>query len=337
MRWLTNPQWRPSDPYFDTDVDVELRAALEDQRPDVIVTDHLYSGGYLDALDHYRATANKPVIVIHNSHNLEVDIVRQIASTERSIGARVARKTLAARTKSLEADMVNFADALWVCSDDDLHLFDTEYQHGKPTVVVPNVVDVDTYDPTSAAHLSRTKAEPKNVIFPASFAWPPNIVAAAFLVDEVLPKLAGDVRIVLAGSGASDDLIASVANEPRAALTGFVADMRTHLRQADAMMAPLFEGGGTRLKALEAFAAGIPLIATRKAVEGLAVEDEVHLLLAETPAEFASALQRLDDEHLRSRLVTNGRQLVEREYSVTNVETAVRLTLSQLHAEQVVG
>jgi glycosyltransferase involved in cell wall biosynthesis len=98
-------------------------------------------------------------------------------------------------------------------------------------------------------------------------------------------------------------------------LTGFVDDIRPEVAGAAACVIPLREGGGTRLKILEALALGTPVVSTGKGAEGLAVTAGEHLLLADDPAGFARAtLRLLRDEPLRRRLAENGRRLVERAY-----------------------
>jgi glycosyltransferase involved in cell wall biosynthesis len=79
---------------------------------------------------------------------------------------------------------------------------------------------------------------------------------------------------------------------------------------------PIFSGSGTRLKVLEALAYGRPLVASAKAVEGLAMTPEVHYLPAEDEAAFAAQLGRLaGDPALRDELARRGRALVEAQYS----------------------
>jgi len=75
------------------------------------------------------------------------------------------------------------------------------------------------------------------------------------------------------------------------------------------LAAPLLRGGGTRIKVLEAFALGCPVVATPKAVEGLQVSPGQDVLVAGTPAEFASAvISVMRDESLRRSLIDNGRR-----------------------------
>jgi glycosyltransferase involved in cell wall biosynthesis len=81
------------------------------------------------------------------------------------------------------------------------------------------------------------------------------------------------------------------------------------------MVVPIREGGGTRLKIIEAMALGVPVVSTTKGAEGLNAVHGEHLLIADTPLEFqAACVSLLRDAELRSRLADNGLRLAAREF-----------------------
>jgi glycosyltransferase involved in cell wall biosynthesis len=97
-------------------------------------------------------------------------------------------------------------------------------------------------------------------------------------------------------------------------VTGGVPDVIPYLRAAHLLAVPLDAGGGTRLKILEAFAAGLPVVSTRVGAEGIEGTDGTHLVIAERP-EFAAAVGRLvSDAALGRRLAEAGRKLVLERY-----------------------
>jgi glycosyltransferase involved in cell wall biosynthesis len=111
-------------------------------------------------------------------------------------------------------------------------------------------------------------------------------------------------------------MAAAAERDARIVVTGAVADMLPFFAAADAMAVPLTRGGGTRLKILEALAATVPVISTRKGAEGLAVEDGTQVLLAEDAAQFVEAIARVWTEpELAERLRANGLALLKRSYS----------------------
>ena len=100
---------------------------------------------------------------------------------------------------------------------------------------------------------------------------------------------------------------------------------------ASAYISPIRAGGGTRLKVLDAFAMRCPMVATGATVAGLPVQDGVHFLRAETPAEFVAALKKVSNNpQLYLQLQTSGRQLVEADYSWETIGLRLERAIKQL-------
>jgi glycosyltransferase involved in cell wall biosynthesis len=98
-------------------------------------------------------------------------------------------------------------------------------------------------------------------------------------------------------------------------LTGFVEDVRPHLASAWTSLSPIRLGGGTRLKILEAMALRVPVVTTTKGVEGIDARHDEHLLIADTPRDFAQAVLRvLQNPELRQWLGDNGYRFVSEKY-----------------------
>ncbi len=130
----------------------------------------------------------------------------------------------------------------------------------------------------------------------------PNADAARFFVRDVLPVLRAElgdsfeVRIV----GKAPPSVRELGKVPNVTVTGYVSDLSTELARTDVMIVPLRHGSGTRLKILEAFANMIPVVSTTIGAAGLDAHDGEHLLIADTPAEFARACTRLARTTTRS-------------------------------------
>jgi glycosyltransferase involved in cell wall biosynthesis len=104
--------------------------------------------------------------------------------------------------------------------------------------------------------------------------------------------------------------------DSRIEVSGPVEDAIQELAQAKVAVVPLLAGSGTRLKILEAWAAGTPVVSTTIGAEGLPVQDSYHLLLADGAANFAAAVERLlACSELRGRLSAAGRSLLEKEFT----------------------
>jgi glycosyltransferase involved in cell wall biosynthesis len=164
-----------------------------------------------------------------------------------------------------------------------------------------------------------------SLLFVGNLTYPPNVEAARLLADAILPetrrRLGDTVRVELVGPYAPG--LESLA-APGVEAAGFVADLGPRYAGADLVVVPLRVGGGTRIKILEAFAHGVAVVASPVAVAGLEVVDGRHLLLAEDPAGFARAIERLTrSPDLAERLVGEAKRLVRDQYSLDVVVPSI--------------
>jgi glycosyltransferase involved in cell wall biosynthesis len=204
--------------------------------------------------------------------------------------------------------------------------------HGLATTVIPNAVSLpDRNGPDAlgerAGWPGRDRPDGIGVLFVGNLTYPPNADAAVRLVREVLPRLlemvGRPVTVTLAGE--PDDSVRALAAVPGVQVTGFVSDLAACYRAADVVVAPLAAGGGTRIKLLEAFAHGLPVVTSRAGAAGLDLADGVHVLMAEDADDVARAVAALAaDRGLRERLVVQARRLVSRSYSHDAVIPRIR-------------
>jgi glycosyltransferase involved in cell wall biosynthesis len=160
---------------------------------------------------------------------------------------------------------------------------------------------------------------------------PPNEEAALELIQSIMPAIratGGPDELVVIGREPSARLQRVAAVTGHVTLTGEVADTDVLLREAGVLVAPIRSGGGTRLKVLDAAAAGVPIVTTAFGVEGLRLRPDDDVLIAETPDSFAEAVRRLrDDPVLALRLVTNARRSVAQHHSIEALKGAVSAAL----------
>lgn len=132
------------------------------------------------------------------------------------------------------------------------------------------------------------------MLFAGNFCYGPNAEGARWFVSEVLPLVREAVPdAVLHLVGEADTSVAALADPPAVVVTGAVPSMAPYLRAATEVVVPIRYGSGTRIKILEAFAFGVPVVSTTLGAEGLSVEDGRHALLADDAAAFAAACLRL--------------------------------------------
>jgi glycosyltransferase involved in cell wall biosynthesis len=174
--------------------------------------------------------------------------------------------------------------------------------------VIPNGVSLENYQDV------QNVPQPGKIIFTGALTFDPNFHAMEWFSRHVFPEVMQknpEVELVITGSQGDRNL----SNESRVKYTGYIDDIRPLIASAWISIAPIFSGGGTRLKILEAFGLRTPVIATSKGAEGLEVEHEKHLLIADTVEAFAMETDRLlNDVDLRTKLTSNAYQLVRENY-----------------------
>lgn len=255
----------------------------------------------------------KGLAVVLNHHNIESQLTARRAARERSRLRRLYFSHDAAKLRRLEARICPTASINLVVSALDAARL-LALAPGSDVAVVDNGVDTDYFRAT------HTEPEvPGRLLFVASMAWYPNAAAATYLVREVWPAIKArdpDSRLVLVGPDPPADVVRAAAIDSKLTVTGFVNDVRPYFEQAEIYLCPIRDGGGTRLKVLDALAMQRPIVATALAVEGLDLTPEVHYLRAESPNEFAEQVLRLrSDPGLRRRLAEAGRCVVEATYA----------------------
>jgi len=135
------------------------------------------------------------------------------------------------------------------------------------------------------------------------------------------------------GRNPSKKILALKEMDPGLEVTGTVDDIRPYVRDAAVYVVPLRIGGGTRIKIFEAMAMGMPIVSTTIGAEGLPVEHDRNILLADTPASFADAtVMLLTQPMARQRIGNAARGLVEKRYDWTAVTDVVDETLIRVAA-----
>ncbi len=176
--------------------------------------------------------------------------------------------------------------------------------------VMPNGVDAQAKIPAVAP-------EPMTLVYNGSMTYVANLDAMRYFVWEILPIiLQSEPQARLKITGRTTQVAQNELGEDNAVLfTGYVRDVRAVVRASSVCVVPLRIGGGTRLKILEAMAVGTPVVSSSKGAEGLDLQDDVHLLIADEPQAFADAtLRLLCDQELRSRLTQAARERVLAKY-----------------------
>jgi len=290
--------------FFKPILKVVQRLARE-ERFDVVQVEHSSLTIYLDHMQF----AHKPALVL-TLHNIDyIRNERVLANTRWGVD-KVYHLLNQRRFKHWELASLRRYGQVIAMSDLDRNILLRD-SPGLAVAVVPNGVDA------SAVPYEAVDPASKTLIFVASMDSEANHDGAMFFLNEVWPLLRREGRqlvVKMVGRAPQAELLARHNGED-IVVTGKVAEVLPFYREALAAIVPLRSGGGTRLKIIEALAAGTPVVSTSVGCEGLDVANGRDILIADTPATFAAAVERLLAEPaLVSALGCEGRSLVEHRY-----------------------
>ena len=265
------------------------------------------------------AGSQAPLVL--DAHNVETDVLSTLAAVDERRLHRVRWRWEAAKTERFERAVLARARAVCATSDEDASALEGLGAHH--LLIVPNGVAC-----ASVEH--RPPAASAELCYVGHFGYRPNQLAAIELVDAVLPRVRAELpaaTVTLVGREPGADLARRVGEG--VTLAADVPDVLPYLHQARALVVPLRSGSGTRLKVLEALAAGVPVVSTPFGVAGLDVRDGQDVLIGGSSADLAAAAVRvLSDDGLADGLSERGRRLVERRYDWP----VVARPLVELHA-----
>ncbi len=266
---------------------------------------------YLDHLDSFlfarHRGQSRVVIDLHNVYS------RLAARTATEDGVNPATRLFlrreAQRLALLEARAAQETDQVLAVSDDEAEYFS---DLGGRTTVVPNGVDVARY---AALPTGRRDGAP-NILFVGTLNWTPNVQAVTTLATDVLPavrRILPEATLTLVGRDPAP-AVSALAGTPGLHLAGAVPEVLPWLASATLLAVPLESGGGTRLKILEAFAAGLPVVSSAVGCEGIAAQHGTHLIVAERASAAAAIVNLLQDREAGVRLATAARGLASSRY-----------------------
>ena len=180
--------------------------------------------------------------------------------------------------------------------------------------VVPNGVDVDRYHPGLADSIPLRHPA---IVFTGKMSFRPNVDAMLWFYEQVWPRVrkARPEAVLYVVGKEPHARLGVLATDPSVVVTGYVRDVLPYFGGADVYVVPLRIGGGTRLKVLEAMAAGLPVVSTTMGAEGIMLESGRDALMADEADEFADAIVRLlTDSQLQEALGASARAVVLEHY-----------------------
>lgn len=284
---------------------------------------------HVDQLQMAQFAESLPLPRLFDAHNAIYQIQQSFAERQRFL-ARWRAAQEARQLRAYEGRICAEFDAVTAVSEEDRSALLEAAGASRPLSVIP--IGVDGQAIRSAPRAARRRS----VLSLAAPGWPPNAEGIGWFAHEVYPlvrRAAPDSRLLICGDEPPAALRDLGERTPDITVTGFV-DPEPYLADAGVIIAPLRSRGGMRVALLESLARGIPVVATSLACEGLDLVAGEHLLVADSPSEFADAVALLlDDPELGDRIGAAGRSRVLERYDWRALTPAVDLVYAQLTAQ----
>lgn len=302
-----------------------ITSVLKNSSFDIIHTQHLIEAApTIEAINNASFKGCK-IITLHNVDHL--NFMNQIYLYRNSV-IRFARNRVATKLKEHEFAMISKFDLLIVVSSVDKEIYISKGIPGNKIDVIPNGVDCDYLN--QAKFVNRDMLGHPNTFFMGKLSYQPNITAIRIYLEHIHPTIKKEIpriKFYVIGGYSSKWLREYSKIDDSVKIIGFVEDVRPYIYNADVCIAPLTSGSGTRFKILEHMAMSKPIVSTMIGAEGLEVENNKNILIADDWSEFADKIiELLKDEKLAKKIGTNGRKLVEEKYDWKKiVEKQIRI------------
>ncbi len=245
-------------------------------------------------------------------HNIESHMLIRRASKETNFLKRLYFLQEGRRLEKFEKQYCPQFDFNFTCSDVDTERL-KEISPTSKVHTVANGVDTEFFKPD-------TKVSKKDrLIFVGTLSWYPNIEAVNFIAEEIWPLIKDkypELIVDIIGANPPQKLVKLSEEEERFNVHGFVDDIKSFLHQAKCYVCPIKDGGGTKLKIVDALSIGMAIVADEIACEGIEVTNNKDVLFAQSGEEYLEQISKvLENNSIRESLEENARRLAESTYS----------------------
>ena len=278
-------------------------------------------------------TKSVPIFVL-DQHNVDELYYGSFLTDETNIGMKLYVYFEVVKARHLQKKWFPRFDAILCVASEDIQKTTQYVESCSGIWLAPNGVDIRYFQPIANKEF---KERTSILVFGASFDVLMNQDAVRWFSGSILPSIkqqVPDVQFWIVGRNPTPE-IQNLAGKRGISITGTVPDVRDYYKQADVFVVPLRNGGGTKLKTLEAMAMGLPVVSTSVGVQGLDVESGKHLYVVDNPEDFASSTVELLKNRVKAvSMGTEARRLVKQKYSWTGIMVDIERKLIDLLQKQ---
>jgi glycosyltransferase involved in cell wall biosynthesis len=286
----------------------EIQSLVRSEQFDVVHADQLWMAQYALAAK----TASPQARLILDQHNAVHLIPSRLAGEAANRFKKAFLGHEARALASYETEVCRYFDhVVWVTPEDRQAVAALSGGGASNGETASTVIPICT--DTNLARMVKPAKNRTRVTFLGGLHWPPNAEGILWFAKDVFPQIRAEV---------SEAILTVIGKNPPAGLggegievTGYVVDLTPYLAETGVFVVPLHAGGGMRVKILDAWSWGLPVVSTTIGAEGIKTHHGEDILVADTAQAFAQAVIRvLQDRALAQHLAQNGRQTVTKEY-----------------------
>lgn len=309
--------------YCCTEMSNFLRELAKTEKYDCIYYDHLQLCVYKELLDELFPESKS----ILDEQNCEALIMSRYAQNTRNWIKKIFLRLETYKLRKFEIQSITSANKCIVLSQEDYSALNgmcgTEFSHEIIPVGVPDRGLKKNCDDVNG-HL--------NILFIGTLTWEPNNHGMIWFLKNVVPLLEEhklNYTLYIVGKNPSEELRKLTVSYENIVITGYVDSVDAYYDMCHCMVVPLFIGSGQRVKIIEAFSKGMPVISTSIGAEGLNYTNNVDVLIADDAETFVEKIVLLQNDKTRQGLAYGGRTLFEERYSVEAVQQKLASALEE--------
>ncbi len=294
--------------YYTRDMIRSIQKVLDDGRIDLVHFDILHMARYRGICD------KTPAVLIQ--HNVEFLRVKRLSENSDSIVFKLFTHFQYKKLHGFEKEMCARFDSCAAVSDNDMQIL-KEMSPSANITVIPNGVDTEYFSPGAG------EADCRSMVWVGGMKDLYNKEAVDYFCDEIFPTIyreIPDVKFTAVGKVPTRKLLDLASVNGNVKALGYVDDVRPYINSSSVFVAPIKSGGGTKLKILTALSMAKPVVTTSIGAEGIDVNEDEHIIIADDAKVFAQkTVMLLKQPEYAAKMGTKAREVMIEKYGWESV------------------
>lgn len=300
--------------FYDEDLGSIINGKLKSNIYSYIYYDHLQ-------LAIFNKSIRSNTLRVLDQHNCESFIIKGYYKAERNIIKKIFFLLEYFKVRNFEKNIISSMDKLILLSDEDMKSMECITEINKSKVLIsPIVVEGSNY----IKEINEIDVEkPIKILFLGTMSWYPNSEGVKWFINEVIPELNEKINseIYIVGKGVSEEIVNTSKKYKNINILGYVENVNDVYDICDCMVVPIFTGSGLRVKIIEAFSKGFPVISTLLGAEGLDAINHKNIIIANNKSEMIQSIKELKESYvLRKKISDNAYKTYRDKYSFNGVK-----------------